>query len=230
MKKSNIVFISFLSVCFLLMVAAALDLRLFGKRKFQPWMNLDNPFKKVIALPAVHYLRIVNCSYLKVVTSDSSRLVYFDVNDSVISKITYELKGDTMVISNIPHLQNHESIVLFSPVKLKSIYSIHSSISLSCLMDSSMNVVLVDSHLYDWDTGDQLLVQMNINAKKSKVDFNNYRLKGVNLILNHSQLDFKKKINKIYGELRDSSALNCQNFDEIKVSKDTSCWFTSDNY
>jgi hypothetical protein len=227
MKPSNIIFTSFLCICALIILAGALDIRFFGKpRKLTFAEDPMYENRKTIPIPACHYLKVENSNPIKVIASDTSKLVCAFLKDSIIPDIHYTISGDTLLIKDVPDVRRKGRIRLYVANSLKGIYCNNATISLSGFKSAIMDAALNESRLNDFGEAqfDTLIIKAN---NYSTIKFTQSRFTFVSLNLNKSEAEFGDAAIHVKGTLEQGSNLWCKEFNIIELKKDFTSKFRS---
>jgi hypothetical protein len=223
MKTSKIIFICLIGAFALLILVAAIDVRIIKSRH-----NLNSASLKVNRqLLPVFKVLVINGSDLNLTHADSS---YFKITchkDSLMRQLNYTIKGDTLTISDINRLHrrnNYPSIELTTSDSLKSIICKNSGLTFTNYNWMKMNFNIDKSYL--WLNRDKKfrssLTSLNILATNhSNINSDKFKIENISLNLLKSEASLEIFADRITGALSDSSRIDVRYAGEISLKSDS---------
>lgn len=221
MKTSKIIFISLLSVIAIIILSAAIDIRINGERRGDFYAN--RKVNKQIVL-SFKVLCVNNSRNITVVHSDSSYVEVTYHKDSIAPKVNYMIKGDTLVVSDFEKsVHRNESISIYATDSLKSIQMNNSDASIMRFGSGRLSLNLDKSSVWmDYDKGDKnSLLKLDVVAKNHSV-FNtgDFKVDSLGIVLQNSMVNIRISAKKISGSLADSSRIDARQPEDISLKKD----------
>jgi len=223
MKTSKIIFISLLSTITLLILAAAIDLKISGHQREGSGYDFKRSRQ---SLPAFRVLRVNNSLNITLVRKDSSYLEVASFKDSIVPKVNFALRGDTLVVSDFEKtVHRNVSITICANDSLRKIQLTNSKVGTDRLGMGKLRFELDHSDLFlnqDLKLKNALL-SFDIDAKNhSEIDSNEFSVDSLSLQLRNSKANLDLYVKKIYGTLSDSSVIYSRQPQEISLKKDAS--------
>jgi len=221
MKTSKIIFISLLGAIALLILTIVVDIKVKGK----PNNYSDADFKINKQMVASYKVLCLNGSRnITVVHSDSSFVEVRYRKDSIVPKINYTIKGDTLIVSDFEKsVHRYESIRIYTTDSLKSIQMNNSDASIMRFGFGRLSLNLDKSSVWmDADKGDKnSLPMLDVVAKNHSV-FNtgDFKVDSFGIVLQNSRANVRISTKKISGSLADSSRIDARQPEDISLKKD----------
>ena len=221
MKTSKIIFISLLSTIALIILAALADLRITGKRND----GRSDDFKtSKLMIPSFKVLSLTNSNNVQIVQNDSSFIEVTYLKDSVAPDVKYTIKSDTLFISDLKKLNRRNvSISINSTDLLSRIQLKDSDFGIDNLNFKTMSFDLDKSSIWLNQNGkvkSSVNVVSLIARNHSNVDFNDFNIDSLGIVLYNSHANLMITANKINGSLSDSSRVFIRQVGEIALKKD----------
>ena len=221
MKTSKIIFISLLSTIALIILAALADLRITGKRND----GRSDDFKtSKQMIPSFKVLSLTNSNNVQIVQNDSSFIEVTYLKDSVAPDVKYTIKSDTLFISDLKKLNRRNvSISINSTDLLSRIQLKDSDFGIDNLNFKTMSFDLDKSSIWLNQNGkvkSSVSVVNLIARNHSNVDFNDFNIDSLGIVLYNSHANLMITANKINGSLSDSSRVFIRQVGEIALKKD----------
>jgi hypothetical protein len=141
-------------------------------------------------------------------------------------QLDLHISGDTLYIKPNKYSDNIIELNLFSSGGILSIVAIDSKIGINVNKTGSLMVDLDNTELNDIyvDSDNALIDNLNILAKNnSQIRFSNTAIQFVNVNAANTNLNFRKKIKKLSGLLREDSKMDCREIEEINLKKEEGC-------
>ncbi len=223
MKTSKIIFISLLSTITLLILAAAIDIKISGH------LNAGNgsDFKMSRqTLPDFKVLLVNNSVNITLVRKDSSFLEVTSLKDSIVPKVNYTFRGDTLLVSDFEKpVHRSSSLTIFATDSLQKIQLTNSMVSTERLgigklvFDLDHSYLFLNQHLrlrYPFGA-------IDLTAKNhSEISSSEFSLDSLTIQLRNSEANFDFFVKNIRGSLSDSSTIRARQPQEISLKKDAS--------
>lgn len=231
MKTSKIIFISLLSTIAVLIIFAAIDLRINGRR--QDGKNLDFKVNKQI-LPVFKSLRVYNSMNITLVKNDSSYIEVTYLKDSIAPKVNYIIIGDTLMVSDFEKKNYHNvSMIIHATDSLDRVQLKNSNMSIDRIGPGKLFFTLDESVL--WLNQDTLVKSyfpvLDIVAENhSRINSSDFRIDSISLVLHNSEANLEMKARKINGTLSDSSKIYVRQPAEISLRKDATSRMNVNDY
>ena len=221
MKTSKIIFISLLSTIALIILAALADLRITGKRN--DGNSADFRTSKQM-IPSFKVLSLSNSNNVQIVQNDSSYIEVTYLKDSVAPDVKYTLKSDTLFISDLKKFNRRNvSIRINSTDSLRRILLKDSDFGIDNLNFKTMSFDLDKSSLWLNQNG-KVKTSVNVVSliarNHSNVDFNDFNIDSLGVVLYNSNANLMITANKVNGSLSDSSRVFIRQVGEIVLKKD----------
>jgi hypothetical protein len=221
MKTSKIIFISLLSVIAIIILSAAIDIRINGERRGDFYAN-RKVNKQIV--PSFKVLCVNSSRNITVAHSDSSYVEVTYPKDSIAPKVNYTIKGDTLVVADFEK-SNHrnESISIYATDSLKSIQMNNSDASIMRFGSGRLSLNLNKSSVWmDHDKGDKYCSPtLDVVAKNHSVfDTGDFKADSLGIVLQNSRANIRISAKKISGSLADSSRIDARQSEEISLKKD----------
>ncbi len=221
MKTSKIIFISLLSTITLLILAAAIIIRISGHKN--GGSRSDFKMSKQ-TLPSFKVLRINNSMNITLIRKDSSYLEVTCLKDSILPNLKYILLGDTLMVSDFENSDHQNtSVKIFATDSLKKIQLFNTTLSTERLGMGKLVFELDQSNL---DLNQDLLMKLPISAIElvanhhSQIKASEFSIDSLTLQLRDSQAYLDLLVKNIRGTLSDSSVIRVRQPQEISLRKD----------
>jgi hypothetical protein len=227
MKTSIIIFISLLSAIAILIVMAAVDIKLsIRKGKELP----NNYISTKVVLPDYKILDIRDSRSIELVQGDSAYIALSVMKDSLPPELKYQIKGDTLFLADRMMSGGKSYTVKIHANKLlQEIYVMNTTLNLNNFKESYLSISLDNSKIncYQFDVIEKTFSRLVLFAKnQSSFYFSNTKIDSLSLNLQKSGATFMTDLSSISGSLADSSRLELQQFDQISLKKDPSSTIT----
>jgi len=221
MKTSKLIFIILVGTIALLILATTLDLRING-RKFSD-INSDFKVKKQ-SIKLLKTLYITNSMNVTLVNNDSAFLEITYLKDSVMPKVNFSLKEDTLKIFDFEKLSHsNASIRIHATNSLKRIQLKGSSLTLESfsteelsLTSDQSNVLMIESEPHK----SRIHFLKILANNHSNVYGREFYVDTMGISLQHSEASLEGIVNKLGGTLTDSSRIQARQPQEIWLKKD----------
>lgn len=223
MKTSKIIFISLLSAITLLILAAAIDIRISGRQNG----GSQNDFKtSKQALQHFSVLRVNNSMNITLVRKDSSYLEVTCLKDSIVPKVNYTFRGDTLLVNDFEKpAHRNGSITICATDSLRKILLKNSTMSADRLGMGKLAFELDQSNLFlnqDLKLKNQIRALDLIAINHSEINSNGFSVDSLTLKLSYSKANLDLFVKNISGTLSDNSAIYSRQPQEISLKKDAS--------
>lgn len=232
MKTSKIIFISLLGTIALLILTAALDIRINGTSR------KDKLFGFKVTKQTIPSFRVLSVSNtirksnrnITLVQGDSAYIEAYYPKDSLAPKVNYTLNEDTLKISDLNMLsQRYTVLKICCTSSLKGFYVKNTDIDMRSFIsnDNSVKLMLNLDHsrvnLFQENPAKASIVSsLNICAKnQSSFYTSNLKVDSINIILQNSQADLWISINKLRGSVSEKSRMNTRQPLEIALKRDS---------
>lgn len=227
MKTSKIIFISLLSAIAILIVMAAVDIKLsIRKGKELP----NNYISTKVVLPDYKILDIRDSRSIELIQGDSAYIALSVMKDSLPPELKYQIKGDTLFLADRMMSGGKSYTVKIHANKLlQEIYVMNTTLNLNNFKESYLSISLDNSKIncYQFDVIEKTFSRLVLFAKnQSSFYFSNTKIDSLSLNLQKSGATFMTDLSSISGSLEDSSRLELQQFDQISLKKDPSSTIT----
>ena len=231
MKTSKIIFISLLGTFALLILAAAIDLRITGKRNG----NLSDDFKSTkMAVPSFKVLIVHNSLNITILKKDSSFAEVIFLKDSVAPRVNLTTKGDTLLVSDFEKSAHRNvSVTIHANDSLRLIRLNNSNIEVDRVGAGSLSFELDQSSLsLNQDTLLKVPTKsISIVAKNhSEINSDDFGVELLDLVLANSEANLQIKAKKMTGSLTDNSRIFARQPEEITLKKDLSSKINVNDY
>lgn len=224
MKTGNIILFSILGSFSILIIAGALELRLFGKRNNGDTSFSSDMMKETNAgLNPFHVLVIRESINVAIEKGDSLLLqVYRSKYDSP-PLLKFHQSADTLFIDQIAFGENgnklHAVIQLTDMQALKVIHAGHSTFSMRDIDVPTLTVKLNESRFYV--TSELKIRNLTISAINSYVMYNSDIPEKLEADLDHSEVNIQGSVSLLSGSIRNNSDLRLRDIHQITFSKDS---------
>jgi len=231
MKTSKIIFISLLSTITLIILAAAIDLRISGKGTGN---SADN-FKTIRqSFPNFKVLSIDNSMNITLEQKDSSFVEVIFLKDSLAPKVNFKTRGDTLLLSDFEKsVHRNVSVILHATDSLRIIRLKNSHVEVDCLGSHGLSFELDNSSL-TLNQNTQLknsCQSIAIYARNhSEINSADFGVELLDLVLANSKANLRLKARKISGSLTDNSTIIVRQPEEIALKKDPSSKVNVNDY
>lgn len=215
MKTSKIIFISLLAAIALVILAGFLDVRING---------LKNRKDMIVKKEMIPTFKVIYLNNITVVLSysDSSFIGITSHKESLVTKLDYNLKNDTLRISG-SKLQ--KGIVnIYTTDSLKSIIAVKSDLTINRFMAKNLTLDIDSTYLILKDEHNKgfSFLSLDINAKNhSNVSSGELKAGELKIFLKKSDAYLDVTAGKINGMLSDSSFVMLKQADDISLKKDS---------
>jgi len=232
MKTSKIIFISLLGSVALLIMATTIDIKLSG----HPHNTYPSSFFKVNKTGVADYkvLLMINCSDIELIRKDSSSVEVIYPKDSLMPKMNYISKGDTLIISNTG-AKNHSQVSykIQATSSLGQIIMKNSYISLKNLGAGNMSLELDGStiNMNNEGVASPKISYLIVSASNhSSISTGEFRVDSLNLDLKKSEAYLEIIAKRIHGTLKDSSKIFAREPYEVYFKKDSTSSMSLNEY
>jgi hypothetical protein len=219
MKTSKIIFISLISVIAFLILISFVDIKLNSMRHQNTIVN-----RQALSSFKVIY---INNSNLDLVQNDSSFLETICLKDSIMPRMNYSVKGDTLMVSDIRQSNKRPGYPLIricSNDSLKSIILKNSDINLKDFRSAKMNLIMDGSYVV-LNQNEKIvspLRSLDILARNhSNINSNKFKIENLVINLQKSEAYLSIVASKINGILLDSSRVNINLSGEVSMKSDS---------
>jgi hypothetical protein len=231
MKTSKSIFISLLGTFALLILAAAIDLRITGRKNG----NLSDEFRSTrIAVSSFKVLIVHNSMNISVVKKDSSFAEVIFLKDSVAPKVNFTSRGDTLLVSDFEKSSHRNvSVTIHANDSLRLIRLNNSNVEVDRVGTGSLSFELDQSSLsLNQDT--LLKVPSKsiyiVARNHSEINSNDFGVELLDLVLANSEANLQIKAKKMTGSLTDNSRIFARQPEEIALKKDLSSKINVNDY
>lgn len=220
MNISNKILLGFFGTAFVYMTAVFVEIRLTGEDED---LTDDNVMIETAPMSDVNYVIVADLGrrlYIK--SSDEPRLEIRSRSGDFLSKLTYEIKDDTLVISELKFEEEvHFDMTLFLPNKFSGIETKDAFIHLSQIDLSSLSINQVGGRIIL--NGDIKLGKLNIvGSQSAEFDVFDSDIDTVALDIDDSNVELRAYVGRIEGSMKNDSYLYVENTDDINFKKDES--------
>ncbi|KXX67959.1 hypothetical protein [Flammeovirga sp. SJP92] len=216
MKKSNIYLISLLSSVTLFIITGAVVSVARGK----PEKN-ENSFTQKV--PAYSYISLQNTNYyVSIATADSYEFKVYLEKDVEQIEIPYTIKGDTLVLSELPkeRAEGMESLQLSLPLETLNIIAKSSNIGFNEFKGSSLKLELDGSEGYMRNREGKGLSNLEISGTNNSNFDSHLACDSIRLNLDKSNFNNWGDTQFIEGKLINKASVTQNNPGETNLSKD----------
>lgn len=221
MKTSKIIFISLLSTITLLILAAAIAIRISG---YQNGGKRSDFKMSKQSLPSFKVLRLNNCMNITLIRKDSTFLEVTCFKDSIPPIVNYTLRGDTLMLSDFEKSAHQNvSVKICATDSLKKIQLFNTTLRTERLGMGKLVFELDQSNL---DLNQDHLLKLPISAIElvanhhSQINASEFSVDSLTLQLRNSEAYLDLFVKNIHGTLSDSSVIRVRQPQEISLRKD----------
>ncbi len=224
MKTGNIILFSIMGSFSILIIAGALELRLFGKLHDGKTHYSPNTVREVNAtLQPFQVLVIRESINIAIEKSDSLSFQVFRNKNESAPRVKFHQSADTLFIDQVAFGENgnnlHAVIKLKDAQLLKTIRADHSTFSIDDFDGKSLVLSLNESRLYV--TSELHLSHLRISAIDSYISYNGDVANKLEADLNHSEVYIQGDVFEFNGTIKNDSDLRLQNVNQIHFKKDS---------
>jgi len=231
MKTSKIIFISLLGSFALLILAAAIDLRITGKRNG----NLSDDFKSTrLAVSPFKVLIVNNSMNIHIVKKDTAFAEVTFLKDSLAPRLNFTSKGDTLLVSDFEKSEHRDVSVTFHATDSLQVIRLKNSTvevhrmglgTLAFDLDQSSLTLNQDTLLKAPCRGISIVARNH-----SEINSDDFSVELLDLYLVNSEANLQLKAKKISGSLTDNSRIFARQPEEIALKKDPSSKVNVNDY
>ncbi len=224
MKTGNIILFSIMSSFSLLIIAGALELRMFGRLNNGETSYSSDVVKEVDArLQPFQVLVIRESINVAIEKGDSlSFQVYRSKYDSP-PLIKFHQSADTLFIDQVSFGENgnnlHAVVQLTDTQLLKVIQADHSTFSMQDFDGKSLAIKLNGSRLYV--TSELTISNLQVSSVDSYLSYNGNIPEKLEANLDHSEVNIHGSVAHFNGSIKNDSDLRLNNVNHITFSKDS---------
>ena len=220
MNISNKILIGFFGTAFVYMTAVFVEIRFTGKNE-----DLTNINTKTETAPLdnVNYLIVDDPgSRLYIKSSKEPRLELRSGSGDFLSKVEYEIKGDTLIIGQL-NLEDeaHFDLTLFIPENFIGIEAKETSLHLSEIYQPNLSInqeggrTVLNNDIKLW----KLSITGSLSAE---LDVFNSDIDTLTLDIDDSSVEMRTYVSRVEGSVRNDSYLYVENVDDLDFKKDRS--------
>jgi|WetSurMetagenome_2_1015567.scaffolds.fasta_scaffold331742_2 hypothetical protein len=231
MKTSKIIFITLLGTIAFLILAAMIDIRINGRKG---GINRDDIRVHKNTLHTFRVLYINNSRNITVIQNDSSFIEVAYLKDSIVPKVNYSIKGDTMMVSDYKNIGSVTiSFPSDSPELFKRILLKKSDMSIRNVRSGKLSLNLDQSTVWmnQFEGEKYSLSILDVVAKNhSHFNTDDFKVDSLGIVLQNSKSDIRVYAKKISGSLSDSSRIYARQPLEISLKKDATSKISVNDY
>jgi len=224
MKTSNIILFTVMSSFSIIIIAGALELRIFGKLN-DGISGSPNQVTVVDAhLEPFQFLVINESINVTIEKGDSLSFKVYRNQDDNAPLVKFHQSGDTLFIDQVAFGKDGSSlsavIKLNDAKTLKFIHAINSTISMEDLDGNSLGLNLKSSRLY-LTSNQKQLETLNVAAIDSYVSYDGGITGKMEANLDHSEVSIQGIVSEFSGTVKNESDLLLYNVNQITFKKDS---------
>ncbi len=224
MKTSKIIFVALLSTIALIILAVDLDVRLTGVKGNNFQNNNYKMVKKTV--PAFRVLSLNDRGKVELIKSDSTYLELRYSKDSVAPDLKYTFTGDTLNLAGQKKDSENDLMVrIHTSGNLQRIISKNSKLKIENFNSTGLALDLDDCSLnmFKGESNETSFRSLEINAiNHSNIYSNDIRVDSIKINLKKSEARLMVQLQKISGNLTDSSSVSLHQVEDISLKKDKS--------
>jgi len=231
MKTSKIIFVSLLSTIAVILLAFFIDLRIYSRRDNGNGSDFN---VKKHELKFFKVLYISNSMNVTLVKNDSSYLEVTSLKDSLVPKVNFTLKEDTLRISDFEKTSHHNvSIRIHTGDSLRRILLSNADLAVEHCNFGVLSLDLSQSSIW-FNQDDKIkshIRQLNMVANNhSEVNSNSFYADSIDIVLRHSEANLESISKRLAGTLSDSSRIQARQPEEIWLKKDLTSKISVSDY
>jgi hypothetical protein len=224
MKTSKIIFVALLSTIALIMLAVVADIRVSGV-KGNSFQNSNYKMTKK-TVPAFRVLSLNDRGNVELIQGDSTYLELQYRKDSVAPELNFHLNGDTLFINGQKKKSDNDQIIwIHTTGDLKKIVSRNSRLNFGNFNTPGLTIDLDDCilNIHQGENNKTSFQNLEINAKNhSNIYTGDISVDSLKVNLKKSDARFMIQLQKVSGNVTDSSSVSLSQVEDISLKKDKS--------
>ncbi len=224
MKTSKIIFVALLSSIALIILAVVVDIRLSGV-KGNNFQNLNYKLIKK-TVPAFRVLSLNDRGNVELIQGDSTYLELQYRKDSVAPELNFHLNGDTLFINGQKKKSDNDQIIwIHTTGDLKKIVSRNSRLNFGNFNTPGLTIDLDDCilNIHQGENNKISFQNLEIDAKNhSNIYTGDISVDSLKVNLKKSDARFMIQLQKVSGNVTDSSSVSLSQVEDISLKKDKS--------